>query len=133
MTEAVAPNQAIYRTYGNTAIRYESNEIYKDTLLGGEDYLVYIEFPENVTGYKDGFTFIGPDNGVTVKVINSNTLRFTINSTPYMGQEVNGYRANFEIDSMRVILQKVSNPAVKYHTDIKVNSNENQQIVILGE
>lgn len=132
LTEAVAPDKAIYRTLGNTEKRFYPNddEEYKETLIGGEDYLVYIELP--VDGYKENYLFVGPDNGVTVKVLNRNTLRFTVNTSFYMGNENVDNRANFAIDKMRIILQKVTDPAVKYYSDIKVNSNENQQIIILG-
>ncbi|TQR10150.1 Ig-like domain-containing protein [Psychrobacillus soli] len=125
LTEAVATNKAIYRTLGNTVTRYPPNatEIYKEKLIGGSDYKVYIEFPDGVSGFDNGYLFRGPNDGVTVEVINENTLRFSVNTWDMS--------TKFSIESMKVIIEKASDPSIKYNIDIKVNTTINQQVVII--
>ncbi|WP_342440654.1 hypothetical protein MHB40_13240 [Lysinibacillus sp. FSL K6-0057] len=124
LNEAIAPEQAVYRTYGNTIKRFNSEEVYKETSIGGTDYIVYVEFDGAESGFDGASYFTGPNEGVTVTVKNEHTLTFDVN--------VDNNFATFAQDNFAVVVQSISNPNKKYHINLNVDTTRNNRIFING-
>ncbi|WP_342440649.1 hypothetical protein MHB40_13205 [Lysinibacillus sp. FSL K6-0057] len=122
LTEAIGPNQAIYRTYGNTATRFMSTEVFKETPIGGADYIVYVEFNGAETGFDGVLNFTGPNEGVTVTVKNEHTLTFDVN--------VDSDLSIFAQDNFVVVVQSFSNPNEKYYINLNVDTTRNNRVFI---
>lgn len=122
LSEAIAPTQAIYRTYGNTATRYMSSEVYKEANIGGSDYIVYVEFKNGETGFDNIGYFSGPQDGVSVTVKDQHTLTFDILT--------NTDSSNYSQNNFVVVIKSVQEPNVKYSIDLNVDTERSNQVVI---
>jgi len=122
LTEAIAYDKAIYRTYGNTVKRYMSNEVYKEAPIGGTDYNVYVEFDGAETGFDGNVYFYGPNEGVTVTVKDEHTLTFDVN--------VDNVSTIFKQDNFVVVVQSLSNPNEKYKIKLNVDTLRNNRVFI---
>lgn len=119
LSEAVSPTEGIYRTKGNTATRYFSSEIFKEATIGGEEYIVYLQFNNGQTGY-DYVNYVGPSEGLYARVIGQNTIQFSLN---------NSAGGTFREDNITVVIEKVSNPSEKISINLDIDMSRTEKIV----
>ncbi|OIK08814.1 hypothetical protein [Bacillus sp. MUM 13] len=98
-----------------------SSEVYKETNIGGSDYIVYVEFKNGETAYDRIGYFSGPQDGVSVTVSSSNTLKFNILT--------NTDSSDYGQDNLVVVVQKVSDPSVKYSIDLNIETERDNKVI----
>ena len=100
-------------------MRYLSSEIFKEATIGGEEYIVYLQFNNGQTGY-DSVYYHGPLEGLSVAVTGENTIQFSLN---------NSDGGTFREDNITVVIEKVSNPAEKISINLNIDTSLDEKII----